>query len=204
MEEFEQLIKGWKKISFDAAIENKNFYLNKNNSIMESIINYEQNEKEEKKKQITLMFISIGSLIFSFSVWIYLDDIKLDMTNLFGALLLLSAFAISLFTNKTDDFPDARFLDSRKYLLALKENVGARKKRNTIFAFVSLAIVLPGLFLLLHNIPFPGATEFVSLNYLILFFALAGFCGGFYFWRKKYAIVTEPMLDEIDSMLEDL
>ena len=204
MEEFDQLIKGWKEISVDAAIENKKLFLNKNNSIMESIIQYEQNEKQEKKKQIYLMFWSLASFTIAFIAWNFAGTLELNMKNLIGAILLIIALAISLISNKTDDFPDARLLNSKEYLLALKENVSYRRKRNTIFAFISLAIVLPGLYLLLHNMPLPFPTPNINLDYLIIIPAILGFIGGFYHWRKKYDEVTKPMLLEIDTMLDQL
>jgi len=116
MDDFDKLTKGWKNVTADAAIENRKLFLNKNNSIMESVLTYENNEKSEKKKQIVLLGVVgiVWALVFAW--WMWMDGFQFSTKNLIGFILLLIGTGFSIISNKTDDFPDARTLESLKYL----------------------------------------------------------------------------------------
>jgi len=204
MEDFDILAEGWNKISKDAAINNRNIFSNNKTTVMESILKYERQEIEGKKKQIFLMFFSLTIFVIAFGIWIYLGQLNVNNKNLVGALLLLIAFTTSLITNRTDDFPDARSLETKKYLLDLKENISYRKKRHIRFSYLSLAIVIPGLYLLLHNVPNLIGEFFPYTNLVVLVSAIAGFVGGMIAWHKQYESTTQPLLSEIDALVTEI
>ena len=199
MEDFDQLTKGWKTISTDAAIENRKLFNQKNTSIMESILAYEKNEKSEKQKQVTYAIISMLLLGSGIAFWVLTGKFEIGIYNLLGMLILVLAFAFSIISNKTDDFPDARQMDSLSYLTQLKDNVISRRKRHIKNSFIAIVFVLPGLYLLFHNL----TIEYLP-TYVLLISALAGFIGAMYMWRKTYDDTTKPLINEIDVLLKQI
>jgi len=204
MEEFDLLKESWNKITTDAAINSKEIFKTKNTTIMKSILNYEKNEKDEKRKQIIAMIFSTSMFVLIFAYWNFTEQVELSIVNISGALLLAIAFGLSIITNKTDDFPDARLLNTKEYLKELKDNVESRRKRHLMFSYISILIIIPGLFLLFDNVKILETLDLPFMNIVVIISALSGFIGGMILWRKNYEQATSPLLKDIEILNKEI
>ncbi len=197
MKELEDIIGDWKKITKDTFIEESAFSNQQNKTIMESVIKFEQFEKNEKQKQIGAAMFSVFCFA-SFLVWeTFGEGISLSISRLLGFLLVAVSLAFAIISNKTDDFPDARILPTLDFLTAYKENLLGRKKRHILNFIIGSILFVPGLYLMMEG------HKYVANHW----WALYGFVAcivGFYIWQKKYKEQTSTLLIDLDEMIEEV
>lgn len=197
MKELEDLIGDWKKITKNTSIEESAFINQKNSSIMEAVIKYEQFEKNEKKKQIGLAIFSIFCFAL-FLLWeTFGEGISLSISRLFGFLLIAASLAFAIISNKTDDFPDARILPTLDFLTAYKDNLLVRKKRHIFNFIIGSILFVPGLYLIMEG------HQYIANHWWALY-GLVACLVGFYVWQKKFKEKTNVLLKDLGEMIEEV
>ncbi len=191
MKDIESMISDWQQLKPDFIKEDKALFNIKNESIMDSILSFEKSEKDEKNKQIFSLFF----LIVLTAVILY--DVTLTINHYVGFALGLASMAFAIISNRTDDFPDARLLATRDYLLAMKADLKSRKKRHIITALMGLALAAPGVYL-----TFNGAFELIGDWWMPICFT--SWAVTTVMWFKNYDKRSMELDAEVDEMLEQL
>lgn len=207
MKEFEELIGEWQKITKDTPLENSAISTDKNNRIMNSIIQFEKQEKQEKEtsKQIGSFAVLILSLILILQTW--LGNMELGTINYIGLIVLIMSGILSIILNRTDNFPDARVLPTKAYLLNVNEDLLKRRKMHLVNAIIALVLYIPGLFMAFYNLYTDSFPYGMELNWVLLIglviVAILGLINAIK-WFRKYDKRAEPLKSEIEQMINQL
>lgn len=202
----EDFIAEWKKITVNTISENGAFIHNKNNSVMDAIIKYENEEKESKQAVKKIIFFLVPFLIIAnvFQVWIGATEVK--TINLIGYALMLFGLLFSFLNNRTDNFPDARILPTTDYLSKVKENIVLRKRKHAFNGLTLLLFYIPGMFLSFWDYFVRGelAPWLNQLMFIFLIVASIGMLIGSYYGFKKYDLKIQPLVNEINEMIKQV
>jgi len=176
------------------------------NLIENSIIEYENQEKKEKEGAKLGVFIGIIILLIWLVGQYYKGDISFTPINFIGFSIMLAAALKSVYSNRTDDFPDARILATKEYLIKVKEDIYSRRKRHLTNTILALGLYIPAMFLAFYNI---YAKEEIggTLNIILM----CGLGVGAIFiiihtirWFKKYDERTMPLKQELDELIAEI
>ena len=202
----EDLFEDWKKITTNTIAENGAFIHNKNNTIMNSIINYETEEIEGKEnvKKIIYFLVPFLIILTAFQVWI--GATKVTTINYIGYALMFVGLIFSYFNNRTDNFPDARVLPTTTYLQKVKENILARRKQHTINGITLFLFYIPGMFCSFYNYFIRGEYAPIANNFmtLLLVFLSIGMIVGSYYGLKQYDKRIAPLREDLENMMEEI
>ena len=123
MKEIEDLMADWKKVTKNTLSEESALITNQNKTIMNTIINYENQEKEDKRRsKVTALFAAFVFLL-AIVPQVLLGNMILRTPNYIGFVTLCSLIILSIILNRTDNFPDARTLSVREYLKQVKDTI---------------------------------------------------------------------------------
>ena len=191
MKDLESMISDWQQLKPDFINEDKALLNIKNESIMESILSFEKQEKDEKNKQIYSLFFLIVLTIF------LLYGVTLTINHYIGFALGLASMGFAIIANRTDDFPDVRLLATKDYLLAMKADLKSRRRRHIITTAIGLALAAPAVYL-----TFSDSFELIGDWWMPICFT--SWAVTTYFWFKHYDKRSTDLNGEVDAMLEQL
>lgn len=197
MEEIEIITQSWKKIRLTNTVKDSALLNIKNSTIMESVVKFEKDEKDEKTKQKVLGSWSIIVLTAAIAWSVYGNDFQLTPYHYIGFILFVGSLAFSIIANRTDDFPDARLLPTVKYLDAVKNHVMDRRKRHHFNFILGTIVMVPGICLMMD-----GHSYFAG--YWWALYALAASIIGYFYQKKKYKDRTSPLINEIEDMISQI
>lgn len=162
----------------------------KTENVMDTIIQFEQQEKKEKKNQIFSAFVLATLTI------IFLYNVELTTIHFIGLIMLIIGTAFGIISNRTDDFPDFRQLNTSEYLVAFKNNTTKRSQRHIIHSILGAFIGVPGLYLTFQD-SFPQLG-----NFWFPIMMVSGIVTTI-FWFRNYNQRSGKVLEQIDTLLED-
>ena len=147
----EEFITDWKKLTKDSIYEDGAFLNIENSKIMDSIIRYEQEEKDAKRGVMLAIFMVVGFFVVLIPLQVLQGITILTPINYAGFVLMFIGMIFSYFNNRTDNFPDARILPSIEYLNAVQENLQKRRKQHMLNGAILLICYIPGMFFVFMN-----------------------------------------------------
>lgn len=205
MSDLQNLIEKWQQVTGKSTIKDKSFINLKNNKIMDSIINYENQEKKEKEDAKWLAVIGTAAILVYFILSYYSQDVVFNSINFIGFAIMLVLLLKSLYSNRTDDFPDARVLATKEYLVKVKEDIYSRRRRHFKNALV-LALYIPATFLAFYDF-YAVEENTTTLNFIYM--CGLGIAAIFViireiWWFKKYDKRTMPLKQELDELIAEI
>lgn len=191
MEEKDKLISLWKSQTIpEIEATKQELFANKSNT-MNTIIHFEQTEKNEKKKQI----FAKGFLIILTVILLY--KVELNTTHFVGLLLLVLASAWGIISNRTDNFPDLKQHDTIDYLKKFQENTKARNRMHIRNSLIGLPFGVAGLYL-----TFRHSFDILGNWWMPIMAASAGFTT--YMWFKHYNQRSSEVQQEVSQLIREL
>jgi len=202
----EEFITDWKKITTNSIAEHGAFIHNKNNAIMDSIINYEKKEIESKRGvKLAIIFVFLFFLMMT-PMQIRIGTTELRTIHIIGYALMFFGIFFSFLNNRTDNFPDARVLPTISYLEKVRDNIRARRKKHVFNSVILLLLYIPGMFCCFHNYFIRGDLAPI-LNQIVPFFLAflsLVIIKGSYDASKKYYNETEGLNKEIEKLIGEV
>jgi len=160
----------------------------KTKNVMDTIIDFENVEKQEKKKQI------YAAVFLFFWTAMLLYNVDLTTSHYIGMVLLTIAVAYGIISNRTDNFPDFRQLNTLEYLKQYKTNTSERTRMHRINSWVGLIPAIPGLYL-----TFQDSFTILGLWWIpIMVITIAVVT---YFWFKHYHERSGNVLQEVNILI---
>jgi len=206
MSDLQNLIEQWQQVAGSSTIKDKSFLNLNNNKIMNTIIEYENQEKKEKEGTKLMLLIAVIAMSAGLGSQYYQGDIVLTSSNFIGFIIMLGALLKSIVSNRTDNFPDARILATKEYLIKMKEDIYSRRRRHVRNTILGLGLYIPAMFLAFYNI-YPNVENASFFNtILMIILGIAGIIGIILAirWFKKYDERTMPLKQELDELIAEI
>jgi len=190
MDDTNELISVWKsKQRINNIEENKEFFKS-NKHVMNTIIAFETREKLEKNKQIYAVFVFFGLTAY------LLYNTPISSSTLIGLALVGLAMAFGIISNRTNNFPDIKQLNTKDYLISYKNNTLKRNKMHVINSIIGSCIALPGLYLAFKD-------AFPELGFLWMPIMFTSASVATFLWFKEYRKRSGLVLEEVSEMIEE-
>lgn len=206
MNELEDFMADWKKITAHSIADGKAFISLKNNTIMDSIIQFEQKEKDTKsiQKNITIALFILVVVAGIFQVAI--GATRITPIHLAGYVLMFSGLVLTIFLNRTDNFPDVRTLATKAYLHGVRNDIFNRLKKHKKNTILLLVFYIPGMYLAFHNYFIRGdfTTELNIGMKIFITFASLGIIVGALRRMKQYKAEISELDDELNELIKEL
>jgi len=202
----EEFINDWKKITTNSIAEHGAFIHNKNNAIMDSIINYEKKEiKSKQGVKAAIIFVVLFFLMMT-PLQIQIGTTELRTIHIIGYALMFFGLFFSYLNNRTDNFPDARVLPTVSYLEKVRDNIRARRKKHVFNSIILFLFYIPGMFCCFHNYFIRGDLAPILNQAVPFFLAFLSvlMIKGAYDANKKYYDETEGLNSEIEKMITEV
>lgn len=204
MDQFDELIKGWQETTIDSA-EDQHVLINKQNQfIMDSIIQYVNQEKEktENAKKILRMGIMIFPVFLLFYVLLTYfrgtDIVTYNLSELIiGVFLIILGLVLAYYLLDKHSVPSSHDRPTKNYLIDLKQSF-INKQKITIPYFIMLMLSLPlGLALFLKSV-FVISLMSILIPFGIYLIAIIVFT------QIKHGPKQRKVMNEIDGLLVEL
>lgn len=189
MNDNDKLISIWKSnkaiIDHDTSIS-----LNQNIDTMNTIIQFENREKNEKNTQI------YAALALALLTGLFLYEVDLSRMHLFGIILLLIGVAYNIIANRTDNFPDFKQLKTIDYLKEFRDSTLKRNRMHKINLVIGLIFLVPGCYLTFRD-SFPQ----LGIWWIPIMSISASITA--FLWFVKYNRRSAFVIEEVSELMND-
>jgi len=214
MNSLEEYAKDWKQIKSRHTSADKHFLNSKNQKIMNNIIKFENEERWENKWGIGL---GLGGLLFAILFGIGFFGIGLPVYNtplnfngfIFCGITLMFLGILYMFINTRTERVKLDKLgeNSQAYLITVKEKLKNSGKRKSFYGIIYVLLIAAGISFVYWGIfsqMSNGRNLFIYSSWMPCFFGTLGWA----LWRIRYnrkeKTKIQPLLKEIDNMLESI